>query len=77
MFYGRLAYTVSDAGLTVRTFSAVRHFSFDDILRVDVLPGLLGTSYAVRTRMGPLQFSSLLGGHARLCHLIVRRAGLV
>ncbi len=89
MFYGRLAYTVSDSGLTVRTFSAVRHFSFEDtfsavrhfsfedILRVDVLPTLLGTSYAVRTRLGPLQFSSLLGGHERLCHLIVRRAGLV
>jgi hypothetical protein len=41
------------------------------------LPTLLGTSYAVRTRMGPLQFSSLLSGHERLCHLIVRRAGLV
>jgi hypothetical protein len=77
MFYGRLAYTVSDSGLTVRTFSAVRHFPFDDILRVDVLPSLLGTSYAVRTRLGSLQFSSLLGGHERLCHLIVRRAGLV
>ena len=76
MFYGRLAYTVSDSGLTVRTFAAIRHFSFDDILRVDVLPTLLGTSYAVRTRLGSLQFSSLLGGHERLCHLIVRRAGL-
>ncbi len=77
MFYGRLAYTVSDTGLTVRTFSAVRHVPFDDILRVDVLPGLLGTSYAVRTRFGSLQFSSLLGGHERLFHLIVGRAGLV
>jgi hypothetical protein len=77
MFYGRLAYTVSDSGLTVRTFAAVRHFSFEDILRVDVLPGLLGTSYAVRTRMGQLQFSSLLGGHERLCRLLVHRAGLV
>ena len=77
MVYGRLAYTVSDAGLTVRTISAVRHFPFDDILRVDVLPGLVGTVYAVRTRLGSLQFSSLLGGHERLCHLIVRRAGLV
>ena len=77
MVYGRLAYTVSDTGLTVRTISAVRHFSFDDILRVDVLPGLIGTVYAVRTRLGSLQFSSLLGGHERLCHLIVRRAGLV
>ena len=44
---------------------------------VDVLPSLLGTSYAVRTRLGYLRFSSLLGGHERLCHLIVRRAGLV
>ena len=77
MVYGRLAYTVSDAGLTVRTISAVRHFSFDDILRIDVLPGLLGTVYAVRTRLGSLQFSSLLGGHERLCRLIVRRAGLI
>jgi hypothetical protein len=77
MVYGRLAYTVSEAGLTVRTFAAERHFSFEDILRVDVLPSLLGTSYAVRTRLGYLRFSSLLGGHERLCHLIVRRAGLL
>jgi hypothetical protein len=77
LFYGRLAYTVSDEGLTVRTFAAVRHFTFEDILRVDVLPGILGTSYAVRTRIGSLQFSSLLGGHERLCSLIVRKAGLV
>ena len=77
MVYGRLAYTISEAGLTVRTLAAERHFSFDDILRVDILPTLLGTSYAVRTRLGSLRFSSLLGGHERLCHLIVRRAGLV
>ena len=76
MFYGRLAYTVSDSGLTVRTFAAERHFSFDDILRVDVLPGLLGTSYAVRTRLGSLTFSSLFSGHRRLCSLIVSQAGL-
>src|SRR5712691_2167245 len=60
MFYGRLAFTVSDEGLTVRTLAAVRHFSYQDILRVDVLPGLLGASYSVRTRAGSLQFSSLL-----------------
>ena len=76
MFYSRLAFTVSEDGLTVRTFGAERTFPFDDILRVEVQPGLVGTSYAVRTRLGSLSFSSLLSGHQRLCSLIVRRAGL-
>ncbi len=76
MFYHRLAFTVGEAGLMVRTFRDVRLYPYEDILRVDVMPGLVGTSYAVRTRLGLLQFSSLLGGHERLCSLIVRRAGL-
>ena len=76
IFYNRLAFTVSESGLTVRTLSMEKTFSFDDILRVDVLPGLLGTSYSVRTRLGSLTFSSLLAGHQRLCDLIVRRARL-
>jgi hypothetical protein len=75
--YGRIAFTVSDGGLTVRTVSAIRHIDFAEILRVDVVPGPLGTNYAVRTRAGSVQFSSLFGGHERLCSLIVRRAGLV
>jgi hypothetical protein len=76
IFYNRLAFTVTDTGLTVRSLSVEKTFSFDDILRVDVLPGILGTSYAVRTRLGSLTFSSLLAGHQRLCDLIVRRARL-
>jgi hypothetical protein len=76
IFYNRLAFTVSDAGLTVRTLAMERTVAFDDILRVDVLPGLIGTSYAVRTRLGSLTFSSLLAGHQRLCDLIVRKARL-
>jgi hypothetical protein len=76
MFYNRLAFTVSEAGLTVRTLAMERTVAFDDILRVDILPGLVGTSYAVRTRLGSLTFSSLLAGHQRLCDLIVRRACL-
>jgi hypothetical protein len=76
IFYNRLSFTVSEAGLTVRTLSLERTLSFNDILRVDVLPGLVGTSYAVRTRLGSLTFSSLLAGHQRLCDLIVRRARL-
>ncbi|MFL5377131.1 MAG: PH domain-containing protein, partial [Myxococcales bacterium] len=75
--YGRLAFIVADGGLIVRTVYAVRQIEFADILRVDVVPGPFGTSYAVRTRAGSVQFSSLFGGHERLCSLIVRRAGLV
>ena len=76
LFYNRLAFTVSESGLTIRSFGSERTFSFDDILRVDVMPGFVGTSYAVRTRLGSLQFSSLLSGHQRLCSLIVHNAKL-
>ena len=75
-FYNRLAYTVGERGLSVRLWAVDRLVPFDDILRVDVLPGFVGTSYAVRTRAGLLTFSSLLSGHERLCSLIVRKARL-
>src|SRR2546428_5221079 len=45
LFYNRLAFTVTESGLTVRTLASQRTFAFDDILRVDVLPGIIGTSY--------------------------------
>jgi hypothetical protein len=75
-FYNRLSFTVSDDGLTVRTVALERTLRFEDILRIDVVPGFLGTNYAIRTRAGSLTFSSLLAGHQRLCSLIVRRANL-
>ena len=75
-FYGRLAYTVGNDGLTVRSLGDERHIKFADILGVEVLPTLVGTSYAIRTRRGALQFSSLITGHERLCSLIVDAAGL-
>jgi hypothetical protein len=75
-FYERLAFTVSGSGLTVRSLSVVEHIAFEDILRVDVLPGLVGTSYAVRTRRGRLRFSSLLAGHERLCRRLIDAARL-
>jgi len=75
--YGRIAFTVSDGGLIVRTgFRRASH-------RIRGHPsrgrgaGALGTNYAVRTRAGSVQFSSLYSGHERLCSLIVRNAGLV
>src|SRR3954462_15761253 len=41
--YGRVAFPVSDGGLLVRTVSPVRHIHSAGILRVDVVPGRLGT----------------------------------
>jgi hypothetical protein len=76
LFYHRLAFIVSDTGLTIRTVAMERTVPFEAIVRVDVQPGLIGTSYAVRTLGGSLTFSSLLAGHQRLCDLIVRRARL-
>lgn len=76
LFYNRLAFIVSDTGLTIRTVAMERTVPFEAIVRVDVQPGLIGTSYAVRTLGGSLTFSSLLAGHQRLCDLIVRRARL-
>lgn len=76
LFYNRLAFIVSDTGLTIRTLAMERTVPFEAIVRVDVQPGLIGTSYAVRTLGGSLTFSSLLAGHQRLCDLIVRRARL-
>ncbi len=75
-FYGRLAYTVGERGLTVRTIGVERHIAFSEILGVDVHPSLVGTSYAVRTRRGAFQFTSMLADHERLCRLIVTAAGL-
>lgn len=75
-FYERLAVTVSERGITLRTLADVRQIPFSDILRVDVLPGFVGTSYSVRTREGPVRFDSLIEDHERLCRLIVRGAGL-
>lgn len=75
-FYERFAVTVSDRGLVLRTLVEERVVAFSDILRVDVLPGLVGTSYSVRTRRGAVRFDSLLEDHERLCALIVQGAGL-
>ncbi len=75
-FYQRLTFTVTGEGLIVRSLVVEEHIAFEDILRVDVEPGLVGTSYAVRTRRGPLRFTSLLDGHERLCGRLVAAARL-
>jgi len=74
-YYGRTRIVVDARGITYRGMMRTRRFAFDDIRKVDVLPGLL-TVYAVRGRAGLVHFTSLFEHHRRLAQLLVERAGL-
>ena len=68
---------VDGDGLRVGSAGPPRAIAFDEVLRVDVAHGLLSTSYTVVSRRGLATFTSLIGGHGRLCALIVDRARLL
>lgn len=74
-YYGRTRIVVDSRGITYRGMMRTRRFSFDDIRKVDVVPGLL-TVYAVRGRAGLVHFTSLFQHHRHLAQLLVERAGL-
>ena len=74
-YYGRTRIVVDSDGITYRGMVRTRRFTFDDIRKVDVLPGPL-TVYAVRGRRGLVHFTSLFSHHERLARLLVERAGL-
>ncbi len=74
-YYGRTRIVVDANGLTYRGMVRTRRFTFDDIRKVDVLPGPL-TVYAVRGSRGLMHFTSLFTHHQRLARLLVERAGL-
>ncbi len=76
LFYSQTAIVVTRDGLMYRGLVSRRAFGFDEILRVQARPGLVGTDYDVMTRRGFLQFSSIFQDHRRLFELIVERAGL-
>lgn len=76
LIYANTAIVVTDFGVVVRGVTSFRLVPFTEILRVDVQPGLLQTTYAVLARRGPVSFSSLIGGHERLVNLIVERSRL-
>jgi len=77
VFYNNIAIEVLGDGLIVRGITSFRMVPFDDILKIDVKPGILQTVYAVRARRGPVAFTSLFSNHQRLMNLIVERAALV
>ncbi|XXF81633.1 PH domain-containing protein [Myxococcaceae bacterium GXIMD 01537] len=74
-YYGRARIVVDARGMTYRGMVRTRHFAFDDIRKVDVLPGLV-TVYAIRGRAGLIHFTSFFQHHRRLAQLLVERAGL-
>jgi hypothetical protein len=74
-YYGRTRIVVDARGITYRGMVRTRHFSFDDIRKVDVLQGPV-TVYAIRGRAGLVHFTSFFQHHQRLAELLVERAGL-
>ncbi len=74
--YDRMAIVVTPDGVLFRSFFRRVPVRWDDILRVEVHPGLAGTLYAVATRRGLVQFTSLLARHRELFQVMLERARL-
>ncbi len=74
-YYGRTRIVVDAGGMTYRGLVRTRRFSFADIRKVDVLPGLV-TVYAIRGSRGFVHFTSFFQHHRHLAQLLVERAGL-
>ena len=74
--YGRTWIAVTPEGIVAATPFRVRPVAFDDILEIVVQDGLAGRVYAVFTRRGLVQFTSLFARHRELFELLQERAGL-
>ncbi|MFL5349137.1 MAG: PH domain-containing protein [Hyalangium sp.] len=76
MYYARTRIVVDARGVTYRGMVRTRHYSFQEIRKVDVMPGPV-TVYAIRnTSGGFVHFTSIFQHHRRLAALLVERAGL-
>jgi hypothetical protein len=74
--YGRTSITVTADGIVAASPFRTRPVRFEEILQVTVLDGLAGRVYAVITRRGLVQFTSLFARHRELFETILDRAGL-
>jgi hypothetical protein len=74
--YGRMAVVVTPECIVFCSFFRRVPVRWDEILKVEVRPGLAGTLYAVLTRRGLVQFSSLLARHREVFQLLLERARL-
>lgn len=74
-YYGRTRIVVDSRGMTYRGMVRTRRFTFDDIRKVEVLPGPV-TVYAVKGNRGLVHFTSLFAHHRHLARLLIERSGL-
>lgn len=74
-YYGRTLIEVDALGMTYRGVVRTLRLRFDEIRKVDVLPGPL-TVYAVRGRGRFVHFTSCFAHHRALAALLIERAGL-
>jgi hypothetical protein len=74
-YYGRSAIFVDADGVTYRGMVRTRRLPFQEIRKLDVLPGVI-TVYAIRTPRAFCHFTSFFRHHRKLADLLVERAGL-
>jgi hypothetical protein len=76
VYYARTRIEVDARGMTYCGMVRTRHYAFNEIRKVDVMPGPV-TVYAIRdTGGGFVHFTSIFQHHRRLAALLVERAGL-
>ncbi len=74
-YYLRARITVDATGIIYRGLLRSRRVRYEDIQRVNVLPGPV-TVYAIRVGPRQLHFTSFFRGHRKLASLLVERARL-
>lgn len=74
-YYARTLIVVDAQGITYRGMVRTRRFAFDEIRKVDILPGPV-TVYAIRGRGSFVHFTSFFTQHRKLAQLLVEKAGL-
>ncbi|BDG06175.1 hypothetical protein [Anaeromyxobacter oryzae] len=74
--YGRTWIAVLPEGIVAATPFRIRPVRFEDIVEIVVQDGLAGRVYAVFTRRGTVQFTSLFAHHRELFELLLERAQL-
>jgi hypothetical protein len=74
-YYARTAIYVDSNGVTYRGIVRTQRFDYQDIRKVDILPGPI-VIYAIRARGGFVHFTNFFKHHRRLMSLVVDRAGL-
>jgi hypothetical protein len=76
LVYVRTSITVTRDGIVAEGPFRRRPFRFEEILGIVVPDGLGGRVYAVLTRRGRVEFTSLIAGHRELFQLLLDRAAL-